>query len=199
MTPAQQYAVGHKAGEVLAEIHRALVSPDQVDDYAVRGDKYVRHQRFVQESRLSFRGQDRAEKYVAAHLDLLKDRPTTFRHGDYHPGNLIVQGEVLVGAVDFNRGDWGDPIEDFYKIAFFGAPLSQEYARGQILGYFGGDPPDGFWPLYNLYVAIVLPADIVWTQQHYPQHLGASLELIELITSTHDLEEGGPPAWWSFT
>jgi len=133
---------------------------------------------------------------VAAHLDLLKDRPTTFRHGDYHPGNLIVQGEVLVGIVDFNRCDWGDPIDDFYKIAFFGAPLSEEYARGQIVGYFGGDPPDGFWQLYNLYVAMVLPADIFWTQQHYPQDLGASLELIELITSTHDFEGGGPPAWW---
>jgi len=196
MTPAQQYAVGHQAGEELAKIHCALAPADRVDDYAVRGDKYVRHQRLVQESGLSFRGQDRAEKYVAAHLDLLKDRPTTFRHGDYHPGNLIVQGEVLVGAVDFNRCDWGDPIDDFFKIAFFGAPLSPDYALGQVVGYFGGDPPDGFWPLYNLYVAMVLPADIVWTQQHYPQHLSASLHLIEVITSTHDFEDGGAPAWW---
>ena len=196
LTPAQQYAIGQQAGEELAKIHRALAPTERVDDYAIRGDKYARHQRFVQESRFSFQGQDRAGKYVAAHLDLLKDRPTTFRHGDYHPGNLIVQGEVLVGVVDFNRCDWGDPIEDFYKIAFFGAPLSQEYARGQIVGYFGGDPPDGFWPQYNLYVAVVLPADIVWTQQHYPQHLSASLELIEIITSTHDFEDGGAPTWW---
>jgi GrpB-like predicted nucleotidyltransferase (UPF0157 family)/aminoglycoside phosphotransferase (APT) family kinase protein len=196
VTPAQQYAVGHQAGEELAKIHRALAPVDRVDDYVIRGDKYVRHQRFIQESGFSFRGQDRAERYVAAHLDLLKGRPTTLRHGDYHPGNLVVQGEVLVGVVDFNRCDWGDPIDDFYKIAFFGAPLSPEYARGQVTGYFGGELPDGFWQLYNLYVAMVLPADIVWTQQHYPQHLGASLELIEIITSTHDFEDGGAPAWW---
>jgi len=196
MRPAEQYAVGHQAGEELAKIHRALTPADRVDDYAIRGDKHARHQRFVQESGFSFRGQDRAERYVAAHLGLLRDRPTTFRHGDYHPGNLVVQGDALVGVVDFNRCDWGDPIDDFYKIAFFGAPLSPEYARGQVTGYFGGEPPDGFWRLYNLYVAVVLPADIVWTQQHYPQDLSASLELIELITSTHDFEGGGPPAWW---
>ena len=196
MGPAQQYAVGHQAGEELAKMHRALAPADPVDDYAIRGDKYVRHQKLVQEAGLSFRGQDRAERYVAAHLDLLRGRPTTFRHGDYHPGNLVVQGDALVGAVDFNRCDWGDPVDDFYKIAFFGAPLSPDYARGQITGYFGGAPPDGFWPLYNLYVAMVLPADIVWTQQHYPQHLSASLELIEIITSTHDFEDGGAPAWW---
>ena len=196
MAPAQQHAVGHQAGEELAKMHRALAPADRVDDYAIRGDKYVRHQKLVQEAGFSFRGQDRAERYVAAHLDLLRGRPTTFRHGDYHPGNLVVQGEALVGAVDFNRCDWGDPIDDFYKMAFFGAPLSPEYARGQVTGYFGGEPPDGFWQLYNLYVAMVLPADIAWTRQHYPQHLSASLELIEIITSTHDFEDGGAPVWW---
>jgi aminoglycoside phosphotransferase (APT) family kinase protein len=196
MTLAQQRAVGHQAGEELARIHRALVPENRVDDYAIRGDKYVRHQKFIQEAGLSFRGRDRAERYVAANLDLLRNRPTTFRHGDYHPSNLVVQGETLAGVVDFNKCDWGDPIDDFYKIAFFGAPLSPEYARGQITGYFGGEPPDGFWPLYNLYVAMVLPADIFWTQQRYPQHLSVSLKRIELITSTHDFEDGGAPAWW---
>jgi len=196
MTPAQQYAVGHQAGEMLAKIHRALEPADRIDDYAVRTEKYARHQEFVKESGFSFRDQCLAERYVAAHVDLLKNRPTTCRHGDYHPGNLIVQGETLAGAVDFNRCDWGDPIDDFYKIAFFGAPLSRDYARGQVTGYFEGDPPDGFWQLYNLYVAMVLPADIFWTHQHYPEDLGASLKLIDLITSTHDFKDGGPPAWW---
>jgi aminoglycoside phosphotransferase (APT) family kinase protein len=196
MTLAQQHAVGHESGAMLSRIHRALAPSGRVDDYAIRGDKYARHQRFVQESGFSFRGQDRAERYVAAHLGLLRDRPTTFRHGDYHPGNLVVQGEALVGVVDFNRCDWGDPVDDFYRIAFFGAPLSPEYARGQVTGYFGGEPPDDFWQLYNLYVAMVLPAHIVWTQQHYPQDLRASLELIEIITSTHDFEDGEAPAWW---
>ena len=196
ITTTQQYAVGEQAGKELLNIHDALAPAGRVDDYAVRKEKYARHQRWVQESEFSFRGQDSAEKYVAAHIDLLKDRPTAFRHGDYHPGNLLVQDGALVGVVDFNRCDWGDPIDDFYKIAFFGAPLSPEYACGQIHGYFGGDAPADFWPLYNLYVAMTLPAHIFWTHQHYPQDLRASLEQIELITSTHDFEGGMPPAWW---
>lgn len=196
MTPAQQYAVGLQAGELLSKLHRALAPAERVDDYAARTAKYARHQKFLQESGLTFRGQDRAERYVTAQVELLRDRPTTFRHGDYHPGNLILQGEALAGVVDFNRCDWGDPVDDFYKLAFFGAPVSQKYACGQIRGYFAGDPPDGFWSLYNLYVTLVLPSDIFWTQQHYPQDLRASLDRIEAITRTHDFAGGGPPKWW---
>ncbi len=100
--------------------------------------------RRVLELGIAFHGQEEAERYVSDHLDLLCDRPTVLRHGDYHPSNLIVQDEDVTGVVDFNRCDWGDPWEEFYKIAFFGAPVSENYACGQLFGYFGGSPPERF-------------------------------------------------------
>ncbi len=123
-------------------------------------------------------------------------RPTVLRHRDYHPGNLIVHDGTLAGVVDFNRCGWGDPWEEFYKLAFFGAPLSQEYARGQIIGYFGGPPPGEFWPIYNLYLAMALFGDIAWTERNWPQYLQSSFDLIDRIAPAHDLENGGPPEWW---
>lgn len=196
LTTAQQYSFGLQAGKELLKIHFALAPTEVVDDFARRGGSHTRHSKMVAEQGITFSGQKTADAYVEKNLHLLHNRPTTFRHGDYHPGNLIVKDGKLAGVIDFNRCDWGDPIDDFYKIALFGAPLSQAYACGELTGYFGGGPPEDFWPLYNLYVAAILPSDIVWTQQHYPQHLAASIELIELITATHDFVDGGPPDWW---
>ena len=159
--------------------------------------KYDRHRSQVQELGFTFRHQAQVESYIAAHLDLLRDRPTVCRHGDYHPGNLVVDGARLCGVVDFNRCDWGDPTEEFYKVAFFGAPLSQDFACGQIEAYFGGNPPDDFWPLYNLHLAIALFGDLSWTHRHWPQYLDTSRRLIDLIVRTHDFGGGGPPTWWT--
>jgi aminoglycoside phosphotransferase (APT) family kinase protein len=197
MASQDQYDIGRQAGEQLRIIHRAIEPPAPVDDFAVRGAKFGRCRSEAAELGFEFAGRKRAERYVDAHLDLLKDRPTVFRHGDFHPGNLIVEGARLSGVIDFNRSDFGDPVDDFYKTAWFGAPISPQYARGLLRAYFEGEPDAVFWRLYNLYVAAVLPADLVWTHRLFPEHLALSFSLAEIIARTHDFEAGGPPNWWN--
>jgi aminoglycoside phosphotransferase (APT) family kinase protein len=192
-----QRQVGIESGEELYRIHHVLEPQGSVDDFAVRTAKYERNLQVFTDLGFAFEGQERAERYAQSNLDLLKGRPTVFRHGDYHPGNLIVEGSHLAGVIDFNRCDWGDPVDEFYKIAWFGAPLSSEYAWAHLRGYFGGEPPDDFWPLYNLYVAMVLPADLVWTHSLYPADLARSHALVEEIARVHDFDGGGPPMWWA--
>lgn len=196
LKPAERYEVGVQAGRELRKIHGAIEPLRRVDDYAVRGEKFIRMRREAHALRYEFAGGARAERYVDDNLHLLKDRPTTFRHGDFHPGNLVLQGPTLAGVIDFNRSDFGDPIDEFYKTAWFGAPLSPEYANGLLRAYCGGEPDAAFWRLYNLYVAAVLPADLVWTHRYYPDQLARSFALVELIARTHDFDCGGPPRWW---
>ena len=197
LSPAESAGIGRQAGEELLRIHRAIEPKARVDDFAIRGAKFLRLRREAGELGFEFKGRVRAEGYVDENVHLLKGRPTTFRHGDFHPGNLVLQGSTLAGVVDFNRCDFGDPIDDFYKTAWFGAPLSAEYANALIRAYFRGEPGAGFWRLYNLYVAAVLPADLVWTHHFYPEHLRAAFALVELIARTHDFVAGGPPKWWT--
>jgi aminoglycoside phosphotransferase (APT) family kinase protein len=196
LSSEQQLTIGLRAGEQLKLIHGSLASPDKVDDYEIRGGKFRKHREMLAESGITFRGQHLANEFVEANLHLLRDRPTTFRHGDFHPGNLIVDGTELSGVIDFNRADWGDPFDDFYKTAYFGAPVSAMYAIGLVRGYFGGDPPAEFWPIYNVYVGAVLPADIVWCQALYPDQVADAIKRVEWITGSHDFVGGGLPAWW---
>ena len=196
LSVSEQYGIGIHAGKQLQVIHYWSAPPVQVDEFAVRGAKYNKHSIQLSELGITFAGQVEAHKYAKANMHLLQGRPTTFRHGDFHPSNLIIQRGELTGVIDFNRCDWGDPFDDFYKTAFFGFPVSEAFASGLVIGYFGGNPPDDFWPLYNLYVAATLPADIVWSHQLFPHELPKSITRVERITRTHDFHSGGPPTWF---
>ena len=83
--------------------------------------------------------------YLEKQLPLLQQRPVVYQHGDFHVGNFIYLPTRQVGVIDFNRWDFGDPYEEFYKLQFF-----QEMFRhcllmvnykvillGKFLPYFG--------------------------------------------------------------
>jgi len=196
LTTDEQYAVGLQAGRELRLMHRALVVPASIDWVRIRTDKHFSNKAYVREHGLVFDQQQAIEHVVENSLSLLDGRPLTFLHGDYHPGNMILHSGRYVGAIDFNRCRWGDPYFEFYKVSQFSAPLSPAFANGQIQGYFEGEPPGDFWPMYNLYIAMVLNADLVWTHQHYPKAIARSSKLIGSILSTHDLFGDGMPIWY---
>lgn len=101
-----------------------------------------------------------------------------------------------MGVVDFNRWDWGDPIEDFDALPRFSTPMSIPFSRGQILGYTEGEPDEDFWKRYNLYTAMHLGIGMVWTYHHNRDKMEEWREGCRNIAETHDFEEGGPPAWF---
>jgi aminoglycoside phosphotransferase (APT) family kinase protein len=60
-------------------------------------------------------------------------------------GNLIYLPSREIGVIDFNRWDFGDPYEEFYKLQSFSRETSPLFSYGQILGYFDGEVPESFW------------------------------------------------------
>ena len=197
LSTEDQSNAGQESGLQLRLIHQAFPSSETINEAAVRGGKFRKVDVQCREMGLQFEGQGEAREFVELHLHLLESRPVTFRHGDFHPANLIFQVASLVGVIDFNRCDFGDPYDDFYKLAYFAAPISQAFASGVILGYFAGRVPDEFWPIYNTYVAAVLPADLVWCHTLYPEDLPHAMTRNKHILATHDFREGGPPSWWT--
>ena len=111
---------------------------------------------------LTFRGQVEILRYVESNIDLLRESPVRFRHDDYHPDNLIIRDGRLAGIIDFNRCDWGDPLEDFYKVAWFTSMVSTPFARGQVEGYSVDPTPERFWERYNLLVAVNIPGSLAY-------------------------------------
>ena len=191
----QQFTIGFAAGQELDKLHKVR-HPDKDFDWPKRRtSKYLRHIKSAREVNLAFAGQQGVEDFVDANLDLLAKAPVRFQHDDYHAANLIVNEGMFVGVVDFNRFDWGDPVEDFYKLPWFSRPVSKHFAHGQVQGYLSRGVPAEFWRRYNLYVAMSLHGSLVWAHQYYPKQLGMFRRRIKEIIASHDFKGSGPPTW----
>ncbi len=191
-----QFEVGVVAGGVLRRLHELRCPDENFNWYEHRKAKYRSRLEECLEHGLKFSGQEDAERYVEENEWMMRESPVMFQHDDYHPGNLIVRGGKLAGVVDFNRCDWGDPIEDFYKVPMFGAPASVPFARGQVMGYFPEGIPEGFWRRYTLFVGMNLHPAVLYGYHGSANSLRRFRELVEEIAATHDFRGGGPPVWY---
>lgn len=192
----RQYAYGVEAGRILRRFH-AIAAPDAVEDWERRmRAKFSYHLQAYRDSGIRVPHDGSAISYIDSHMSLLKDRPQVFQHGDFHTGNLIMTPRGELGVIDFNRWDYGDPYEDFYKLGLFSREVSIPFARGQIDGYFDRDVPDDFFPLLALYLADVILYSVVWAISHGEEEVAGMLRRAEMILRDYDHFHRDVPAWY---
>ncbi len=155
LSETQQYVLGLKSGEILRKIH-SLSAPNTLEDWEVRfnrkTDRRIESYHKNKTQALTSEGEAHFLSYVENNRALLKNRPQTYQHGDYHPGNMIIAPNGSLFIIDWNRDDFGDPWEEFNRITFT-AHTSPHFATGQLRGYFGGEPPVVFFKLLAFYIA----------------------------------------------
>ena len=164
LSEAKQYAVGIKAGEILRRLH-SVPAPDGLENWYV---KY--HDIYVDRMWLSLTCDVKIENhmeiiwYFMNNKHLMKHRPQTLRHGDYHTGNLMVTDNLDLYVIDWNLMEYGnnyaDPWEEFNRICH--QDVLPHYTTGLIRGYFGGEPPAEFWDLFALYVSATSLMLVTW-------------------------------------
>jgi aminoglycoside phosphotransferase (APT) family kinase protein len=161
MSEAEQYALGVKAGEILLKIH-AVPAPQTQEPWEPRFSRKVdRNIRWYNECPQKPAGGDKFLRYLAENRHLLRDRPQCLQHGDYHVGNMIVTPDGDLGIIDFDRPDYGDPWEEFNRIAWC-AQTSGAFASGRVDGYFGGEIPLECWCLLAFYIASNMLSSVYW-------------------------------------
>ena len=188
-----QFEIGMDAGRELCALHELSHPTGDFGWFEARVAKYERKVVQARERGLTFRGHAHAQRYIETNIALLRESEVRFQHDDYHPDNLIVREGKLQGVIDFNRCDWGDPVEDFYKVPWFTTAISNPFARGQVEGYLGVALPDRFWERYNLLVALNLHGSLVFA---HDEGMDWWPERLDKIVSEHDFEDGGPPRWF---
>ena len=188
-----QYEVGMDAGRELCALHELRHPSGDLGWFERRVAKYERKVVEAHTRGLTFTGQARVERCIETNIALLREGEVRFQHDDYHPDNLIVREGKLKGVIDFNRCDWGDPVEDFYKVPWFTTTISIPFARGQVEGYLGVASPDRFWERYNLLVALNLHASLVFA---HDEGMDWWPDRLDKIVSEHDFEDGNPPRWF---
>ena len=146
-----QYAYGLDAGKLLQKIH-SIPAPAEQPDWETRFNaKIDRKIEMYAACPLTFDGDKAMLRYLENNRGLLRGRPQSFQHGDYHIGNMMVDESGALQIIDFDRFDFGDPWEEFNRIVW-SAQASPLFASGMVDGYFEHGVPPEFWKLLLLYI-----------------------------------------------
>ncbi|MBQ2816719.1 MAG: phosphotransferase [Clostridia bacterium] len=157
---SDQYKYGLMAGKHLKKIH-SIPAPSQQSEWEARFNKKIdRKIKMYEDSPLKYEGGEAFLEYINANRHLLKNRPQSYQHGDYHIGNMMIEeGELVI--IDFDRFDFGDPWEEFNRIVWC-AQVSGKFASGMVDGYFDGNVPYEFWQLLALYISSNTLSSLPW-------------------------------------
>lgn len=161
LSDAEQYHYGFEAGQIARRIHQ-IPAPEGIEDWESRFNrKASRKIQMYLSCPLRYEGGDAFIEYIENNHHLLKDRPQTYQHGDYHVGNMMIDCRGQLQIIDFNRDDYGDPWEEFNRIVWC-AQTSPRFASGMVDGYFDGQVPMLFWQLLAFYISSNALSSLPW-------------------------------------
>lgn len=194
LADSAQYALGLEAGRILKQIHK-VPAPENQRDWEERfNEKADRKIRMYQECPFRYEGGQAFIDYINENRGLLKNRPQTFQHGDYHIGNMMLEEGKLV-VIDFDRLDYGDPWEEFNRIVWC-AQASPLFASGMVNGYFDHEVPMEFWRLLAFYISSNALSSLPWAVPFGGEEVEKMLVQGREILDWYDNMNKVVPSWY---
>ena len=202
LSPEEQYRLGRDAGQYLTRIHSIPAPADQPDWEPRFNAKIDRKIKMYTDCPLRFEGDHLLLDYIAANRHLLRDRPQTFQHGDYHIGNMMLtyeDGTPKIVIIDFDRYDFGDPWEEFNRIVWC-AQAAPVFATGLVDGYFGVNEqtavPMEFWRLLALYISSNMLSSIPWAIPFGEGEIQTMMSQARDVLAWYDNMKNPVPTWY---
>ena len=190
-----QYRYGMDAGRILARIH-TLPAPSNAPDWEIRFNaKIDRKIRMYEECPLKYENGVLFLSFLADNRHLLKGRPQSYQHGDYHIGNMMIDKDGVLTVIDFDRDDFGDPWEEFNRIVWC-AESSPAFASGMVDGYFDGNVPVEFWKLLALYISSNTLSSLPWAIPFGEKEIQVMRNQAAQVLGWYDGMKNMVPSWY---
>ncbi len=195
MPEAQQYAYGMDAGRILRKIH-SIPAPADLEDWEVRFNRKMdRKIQMHSECPLKYENGQAFIDFIRENRHLLRSRPQTYQHGDYHVGNMMIGTDGVLYIIDFDRDDFGDPWEEFNRIVWC-AQAAPSFATGMVDGYFDGAVPMEFWKLLALYIASNSLSSLPWAIPFGEGEIAVMRQQAQEILDWYDNMTCVVPKWY---
>lgn len=191
----EQYKLGYSAGQIMRQIHRLAAPatrPSWPDFYNEKIDRKLAAYKTCE---IRVDHDESIINAIEANRALLKGRPQTFQHGDFHCGNMVISKEHEIGVIDFDRMDYGDPWEEFNRITWC-AGTSPAFATGRINGYFENKVPDTFFSLMAMYIATNMLSSIPWAIDYGEHEVKVMKREIKQTLDAYDHFQTMIPKWY---
>ena len=196
MDSAAQYRYGLDAGRILAKIH-TIPAPADSPSWETRFNaKIDRKITMYENCELKCEsGGDAFLKYIAENRHLLRRRPQSYQHGDYHVGNMMIDYKGVLTIIDFDRDDFGDPWEEFNRIVWC-AQAAPAFASGMVDGYFDGEVPMEFWKLLALYICSNTLSSLPWAIPFGEEEIRVMRKQAVQVLEWYDGMKNVVPTWY---
>ena len=196
MDVAEQYRYGLDAGRILAKIH-TIPAPKDAPSWETRFNAKIDRKIAMYEScELKYEsGGDAFLSYLAENRYLLRGRPQSYQHGDYHIGNMMIDQDGVLTIIDFDRDDFGDPWEEFNRIVWC-AQAAPAFASGMVDGYFDGKVPMEFWKLLALYISSNTLSSLPWAISFGEKEIQVMRNQAEQVLEWYDGMANVVPSWY---
>lgn len=196
LTGDEQYSYGLEAGRILKTIHK-IPAPKGMEDWEIRFNRKAdRKIKMYEECPVKCENGQAFVDYVNSHRHLLKGRPQTYQHGDYHIGNMMIGNDKRLYIIDFNRNDFGDPWEEFNRIVWC-AQASPMFATGMVNGYFDSDVPVEFWKLLTFYISCNMLSSVPWAIPFGDEQIQVMMNQAKDVLSWYDNMKNPIPTWYT--
>ena len=195
LTNDEQYLYGFEAGRILKEIHKIPV-PDGIENWeSYFNRKADRKIKLYEECPIKYENGQAFIDYIDSHRHLLRNRPLTYQHGDYHIGNMMIGKDKNLYIIDFDRDDFGDPWEEFNRIVWC-AQSTPIFATGMVNGYFNNNVPSEFWELLALYISSNTLASVPWAIPFGEDKVNVMINQAKDVLSWYDNMKNPTPTWY---
>jgi aminoglycoside phosphotransferase (APT) family kinase protein len=195
LTDTEQYVLGLNSGRYLREIH-SIPAPADHEKWETKFNRKADSKiKQYQDCPVKIEDGDRIIKYIESNRHLLRGRPQSFHHGDYHVGNMVISQKAELSIIDFNRHDFGDPWEEFNRIVW-SASVSPHFATGQLNGYFNGRPPEEFFKLMLFYISSNMLSSVPWAMAFGEEEVAVMKEQAKEVQGWFDGMDNPVPTWY---
>ena len=194
-TIKEQYTYGFASGQILKEIHK-ISAPEGCEDWEIYFNRKAdRKIKMYAECPIKCDNGQAFIDYINANRHLLKGRPRTYQHGDYHIGNMMIGKDKRLYVIDFNRNDFGDPWEEFNRIVWC-AQAAPHFASGMVDGYFTGEVPLMFWQLLALYICSNTLGSLPWAIPFGDEEVAVMRAQCAQVLDWYDHMRNVIPTWY---
>ncbi len=194
-TPEKQYAYGLEAGQIARRIH-SIPAPADLEPWEIRFNRKmdIKIQKYL-ECPLKYEDGQLFLDCIRENRHLLKGRPQSYQHGDYHTGNMMIDSSSQLQIIDFDRDDFGDPWEEFNRIVWC-VPVSPWFASGMINGYFEDEVPMDFWKLLALYISSNTLSSLYWAIPFGEKEIQVMRNQAREVLLWYDNLRNPVPSWY---
>lgn len=195
---SEQYNLGIKAGQILNKIHGICIEHESFDWYEKYTKKMDRKIRNYNNCKLKYDNGELFIEYINKTKNLLKNRPITLCHGDFHVGNMIYSGLDRIGIIDYNSLDFEDPWQEFNRIVW-DVEISEAFAIGRLNGYFNHQIPNEFFQLLALYISVTELSSLPWAEQYGEKQIKIMKDQAKMTLYHYDNFKTVIPKWYKKT